>query len=55
MPHRKRAAECQISLPFYSFLTALLRVLLLRRAHVQAHLLGRVLLHKEHGLVVAAL
>ena len=32
-----------------------LSVLLLRRAHVQAHVLGRVLLHKEHGLVTAAL
>ena len=31
-----------------------LSVLLLRRAHVQAHVLERVLLYKEHGQITAA-
>ena len=38
-------------LPYYCALS----VLLLRRVHHYAHVLGRVLLHKEHGLVIASL
>ena len=50
MPYHKRAAVPKTSL--LSFLPyCALNVLLLCRAHV----LGRVLLHKEHGLVCAAL
>ena len=54
MPHHKRAAAHQTSLPPFLLYCAL-RVLLLCRAHVQAHVLRGVLLFKEHELVTADL
>ena len=54
MPHLKRAVSPQTSL--LSVLSLLcLRVLLLHHAHILAHVLGRVLLHKEQGLVTTEL
>ena len=54
MPHHKQATTPNPpSPPFLS--CCALRILLLHRAHVHAHMQGRVLLHKEHGLVTAAL
>ena len=54
MPHYKRAAAPKTSSPPFLPYCAL-SVLLLRHPHVQAHVLGRVLLQKEHGLVTADL
>ena len=53
MPHHKRSAAPHASLPSIPYCA--LSVLLLRRAHIQAHVLGRVPLHKEYGLVTAGL
>ena len=54
MPHQKEPPRPKIpSPPFLHYFA--LTVLLLRRAHVHAHVLGNVLLHKEHGLVTADL
>ena len=54
LPHYKRATTPQPpSPPFLPYCA--LSILLLSRAHVQAHVLGRVLLHKEHGLITADL
>ena len=54
MPHHKRAAEPQTSLPPFLLYCAL-SALLLRRVHVQTHVLGKVLLHRDHVLVTAVL
>ena len=54
--HHKRAAAPQTSLTSITFLPyCAFSVLLLRLTHVQAHVLGRVLLHEENGLVTDAL
>ena len=52
MPHHKRAAATQTSLPSISSLLCS-ESSALAPAHVQTHLLGRVLLHKKHVLITA--